>query len=371
MTEAWIHADYSSLDLPVPSDGIARTIAGGLPSILWGAFDPTNISQTYWDYVRLGAVRSITEQGIVPHHQVLNQRNIMASFEHHRTVLPHSHTNYWSESEGIPPQTDPDFLQDPGLTAFTLLNEGTPLVPSTQTYEVRSPQSVLTSVVGLNRPEDILNDQGFLLNNAEQRIQILVPDDVLYNCLEVIEAQTGSTDLIAPFNDECQPSLGTLYYQNEVCLSYDGSVLPENDVLAATPWSLQSDDPSHVSASAFAGVLTYSTDGVGTRTIYRNNTPLPDSISLQTEIRYRLRLLQDSSGGLGDSQVRFGFSSPGMTLGLAFITSPLGERYVLAIDLNSGITVGGIPFDFYDGSFHDYRLVRDPSSASVQIFIDG
>lgn len=371
VSDPWIHADYNNLDLPSSLGQIPRTIAGGLPSVTWGAFDPANISQTYWDYVRLGAVRSQTELGIVPHHQVLNQRNIMASYEHHRTLIAHPHTNFWSESEGIPPQTDPDFLQNPLLEAYTKLNDGTPLVPSTQTYEVRSPQATLVSVSGLNRPEDVLNDQAFVLNESAQRVQIIVPDDVLYNCLKVIETVEGDARLVAPFDDECQPySLGTLYFQNEVCLSYDGSVLPENDTTASTPWTLASDDGSHVSATSFAGVLTYGTDVVGTRTVYRNNTPLPDSISLQTEVKFRLRLLQDSTGGLGDSQVRVGFSSPGVTIGLAFVTTPLGERYVLAVDLNNGKTVGGIPFDFYDGAYHDYRLVRDPGSASIQIFID-
>ena len=370
VTEPLIHADYSAVDLPPSTAGIAWVISGALPSVLWGAFDPTNVSQTSWDYVRLGAVRSISELGIVPHHQVLNQRNVIASFEHHRTNIPHAHTDFWSESEGIPPQTEPDLLRDPNLVAYTLLNDSTPLVPSTQTYEVRSPTPVLVSTVGLNRPEDVLGSQAFLLNNASQTIQILVPDDVLYNCLQVIESSIGDPDLIFPFDDECQPSFGPLFFQKEVCLSYDGSVLPENDPAAITPWTRVSDNATHQFASAFAGVLTYGTDATGTRTTYRNNSPLPDSIGLEVEVKFRLKLLLDSTGGLGDSQVRVGFSSPGATVGLAFVTTPLGERYVLAVDLNNGQTLGGIPFDFYDGSYHDYRLVRTPATAAIQIFID-
>jgi hypothetical protein len=365
-----IQADYSNTSLPPSSAGIPRTISSGLPSVTWGAFDPTNLSQSSWDYVRLGAVRSISEMGIVPHHQILNQRNVMASFEHHRTNIPHKHTDFWSESEGIPPQTEPDVLRDPNLVAFTLLNDRTPLVPLTQTYGVRSPLPVLVPVAGLNRPGGLLNDQAFLLNTAEQEVQIVVPDDVLYNSLQVIERSTGSMDIVAPFDDESQPSFGPIYFQKEVCLSYDGSVLPENDTTASTPWFRVSDNPAHQFASAFAGVLTYGTDSTGTRTLYRNNTPLPDAIGLRTEVTFRLRLLQDSSLGLGDSQVRVGFSSPGVTVGLAFVTTPIGQRYVLAVDLNNGQTVGGISFDFYDGAYHDYRLVRDPETASIQIYID-
>ncbi len=362
---------YNNIDLPSSAVGVPRAIAGGLASISWGAFDPSNISQTSWDFVRFGATRTQSELGIVPHHQILNQRNVMASYEHHKTLIPHAHTDFWSESEGIPPQNDPDFLRDPNLIAFTLLNEQTPLVPETQTYEIRRPTPVLVSISGLNRPEDVLNSQAFVLNNGAQELKILVPDDILYNSLQVIERSTGSPDLIAPFDDECQPrDLGTLHFQNTVCLTYDGTVLPENDPNAITPWTRESDDDTHQFESAFAGILTYGTDGIGTRTTYRNNTPLPDSIGLHTEIKFRLKLLQDSTGGLGDSQVRVGFSSPGVTVGLAFVTTLLGERYVLVVDLNNGATVGGIPFDFYDGTYHDYRLVRDPGSAAVQIFID-
>lgn len=362
---------YNNLDLPSGVVGVARTIAGGLPSITFGAFDPTNLSQTSWDFVRFGATRTQPELGIVPHHQVLNQRNVMASFEHHRTMIPHTHTDFWSESEGIPPQTEPDLLRNPALVAYTLLNDRTPLVPSTQTYEVRSPTPVLTPIHGLNQPADVLGDQGFVLNDASQEVRIIVPDDVLYNSLQVIERSTGDPDLIAPFDDECQPSFGTIHFDHTSCLTYDGTTLPEDDTTAVTPWTRASDNPANQFASVFGGILTYGTDGVGTRTTYRNNTPLPDQIGLQTEVKFRLRVLQDASGGLGDSQVRVGFSSPGVTVGLAFITSPLGERYVMAVDLNNGLPVGGIPFDFYDNAFHDYRLVRDPGSASIQIFIDG
>jgi hypothetical protein len=371
VTEPLIHVGYNSLDLPPSTSGIARTVAGGLASITWGAFDPTNISQTSWDYVRFGATRRQPELGIVPHHQVLNQRNVMASYEHHKTNIAHQHTDFWSESEGIPPQTEPDLLRNVNMTAFTLLNDRTPLVPLTQTYEVRRPTPVLTPIAGLNQPNNVLNSQAFVLNNGAQEVRIIVPDDVLYNSLQVIERDTGDPDLITPFDDECQPDWGTFNFQKTVCLTYDGTVLPENDTTAASPWTRASDDVSHQFATAFAGVLTYGTDATGTRTTYRNNSPLPDSIAMQTDVTFRLKLLQDSSGGLGDSQVRLGFSSPGVTVGLAFVTTPLGERYVMAVDLNNGRTVGGIPFDFYDGLYHDYRLVRDPVHAAIQIFIDG
>lgn len=343
--------------------GLPHGIAGGLPSITWGAFDPTNLSQTAWQYVRYGITRPVTETAIVPPHQVLNQRNIINSYERHTTNIPHTLTDFWSESEGIPPQTEPDLLRNPNLTAYTLLNEGTPLVPSTQTYEVRRPTPILVPVVGFNNVQDLLNSQSFVMNESEQRIELLVPNDVLYNSLQVIETDTGTPNLIAPFNDESQPySYGTLSFQNVTCLTYDAQTLPELDPTAATPWAFEAADPTHVTRSVFGGVLTYGTDSTGTTTAYINNTPLPDCPSLTTQVTFKLKLLNDASGGLGDSQVRFGLSAPGLTASLGFVTMPNGQRYVLIIDQNSGRVVGGILFDFLDGNFHTYRIVRNPTA---------
>jgi hypothetical protein len=364
---------YNNLDLPASSSGIFKGIAGGLPSISFGAFDPTNVSQTAWDFVRFGITRSVSELRAVPHHQILNQRNVMASPEHLRTAIPHNHTDYWASSTGIPSQVDPDFLQSSGLVAFTLLNEGTPLVPLTQTSETRAGHDlrpIQEPLSGLNRPEDVLGSQSFTLNDAETQWKLHIPDDVLYNSLAVIESKTGATDLLTPFCDGVGPQFGPIYYQNEVCLWYDGDVLPELDPTAPTPWVFEADDDSHVNRSAFAGVLTFGTDATGTKTVYRNATPLPDSAGLETEARFRLKLLSDGSGGLGDTQVRFGLSAPGMTLGLAFVTTSLGERYVLVRDLQAGIVVGGAPFDFGDGNFHTYRIVKDIRTASVRIYLD-
>jgi hypothetical protein len=364
-----IQLGYNNLDLPSSLAGIVRKISGGLPAIAFGAFDPTNLSQSSWDFVRFGIVRSPVELRTVPPHQILNQRNTISSPEHLTAMVAHPHTGFWSSSTGIPPQTAPDFLQDATIAAYTRLNQGTPPMLLTQTSEVRHPVPTLVPISGLNRPEDVLNNNGpFILNNATSQIRLIVPDDVLYNSLQLVETITGDSDILAPFDDSFS-DLGTLSYQNRVCLVYDGTALPEN-TLSPTPWTIQSDNPSEVSRSAFAGVLTYGTLGVGTKTAYRNMTPLPDAPGLQTQILFRIRLLNDASGGLGDSQVRFGFSAPGLTFGLGLVTVVTGERYVLVYDMNSLTIVGGLPFDFLDGLFHDYRIVRDPSAGTVQLFID-
>jgi len=369
--DALITIGYNEIDLPVSSVGVPTVIAGGLPSITWGAFDPTNLSAVIWDFVRYGITRSPTELRIAPHHQILNQRNVMASPEHLRTTIKHPHTDFWSSDVGIPPQTEPDFLKNPLLIAYTLLNEGTPLVPSTQSTDVQTPIATTEFVSMLNAIEDLLNTDGdFKLNDGSKRHILKIPNGVLYTGLQVLETTTGVLNQVTPFCDECEsPDWGTLYWQKEVCLKYDGAVLPENSG-ASTPWTRVDDIPANVFATPFSGVLTYGTTGP-TRTVYRNPTSLPDSVGLTTEIKVRMRVLQDTTFGLGDSQVRLGFSSTaGFTLSLAFVTTPLGERYVLLVDQNTLKVLGGIPFDWYDGLFHVYRMVRDPMTASVNVFVD-
>ncbi len=369
--EPLIRVGYNSLDLPSSGLGIVRVLSNGLPAVIFGSFDAENLEQSSWDFVRYGITRSLTELRIAPHHELLNQRNVMASPEHIFTTLAHNHTDYWSSSTGIPPKKDPDFYSNSSLAAFTQLNDSTPLVPRTQTFEVRAPYPTQEFIAGLNRPEDVLNNDGdFVINDGTLRFRLIVPDDVLYTSLDVVEQTSGEIYLLAPFDDEGQPYALGVEYLKEVCLEYTGDVLPEDDTSASTPWSLLSDDPGEVSASVFSGILTYGTSAIGTKTVYRNNTPLPDAPGLQTEVLFRLRLLNDTTAGTGDSQVRFGLSAPGLTVALAFVANPLAGRFVLVVDLNNGNVLGSTTFDYLDGLFHTYRIVRDPGAGNISVFID-
>lgn len=366
-----IRIGYNSIDLPSSGSGIVKTLSNGLAAIAFGSFSPENLEQSYWDFVRYGITRSPTELRIAPHHQFLNQWNVMESPERLYTALPHELTSFKSSSTGIVPKKDPDFLRDPGLPAFTQLNDSTPLVPSTQTFEVRGPFPVQEYVSALNNPEDVLNNDGdFTLNDSTIHYRLIVPDDVLYTSLDVIEQVTGEEDLIAPFGECCGPAFSGFEYQKEVCLTYDADsdLLPENDTSAPTPWVRESDFPIDVTASVAAGTLTYRT--TGSKTVYKNNTTLPDAPGLQTEAKFRLRLVDDATLGTGDTQVRFGLSAPGLTIALAFVTSPIAERYVLVVDLNNGAYLGAVSFDFLDGNFHDYRITRDPGAGLVRVSID-
>jgi hypothetical protein len=364
-----IQVGYNSIDLPSSGVGLVRGLADGLPAIAFGSFSSQNLEQSSWDFVRYGISRSPTEMRIVPHHQNINQRNVMESPERLTSIVPHTLTDFWSSSTGIVPKKDPEFLGSSGQRAYTQLNDSTPLVPSTQTYEVRRPTPTQQFIAGLNDPANVLNNLGdFVLNDGRVQYRLLVPNNILYRALDVIEQSTGEPSLLAPIGDEPNPTYGGVQYVKEVCLDYVPNTLPEDDVAAPTPWFRQSDVPGDVTASVSGGVLTYRT--AGSATVYKNNTTLPDAPGLQTEAKFRLRLLDDATLGTGDTKVRFGLSAPGLTVALAFVTTPNAERYVLVVDLNSGNYMGSVSFDFLDGSFHDYRIVRDPGEGVVRVFID-
>lgn len=367
--ELLVELAYNQMDLPASSKGILSVLSNGLPSIAFGAFDPANLSQTVWKSVKYAVARHVPGETNARHH-VLNQQNVITSPEHLFTDIPHAHTNYRSSSTGIPPLDTPDFLERTDVSAFTQLNEGTPLVPLTQTYDVRRPLPTMRFVSATGRLDCRLNSKSFRTNDGRKEVRIIVPNDVLYNSLRVIERKEGEQGLLAPMDDDCQPMYGHFSYQNEVCLKYEGNELPETTPNSPTPWEFEAEDPTHVQRTANNGVLTMSTDATGTRAIYRNNTPLLDEQSMQSEAKFRVRLLNDSSGGVGDSNARFGISAPGFTVGLGFVTSPLGERMVVAYDLNARKVVGALYFDFLDGEYHTYRIVKNVATQSVDIFVD-
>jgi hypothetical protein len=221
------------------------------------------------------------------------------------------------------------------------LNEGVPLVPSTQTYEVRKPDP------------------------------FSVPSDILYNKLQVLEEIEGSSQsVISPASDEVGFSNTSLSFRGDVVGIYAGSALPEQDSDFGTPWSLGSTTPSEVTTTVLGGELTYSVGSSGATTIYRNPTPLTNETSFTTTLEFKLKLVVDSSLWSGDSGVRFGFSAWGLSAALAFVSVASGEREVQLLDLHSNEVLGAISFDYLDSDYHTYQLIRNVEEGSLDFLID-
>ena len=195
-----IRIEYNHVTLPPSSAGLPSIINRGLPSVSWGAFDSTNLSQTAWDFVHYAITTSPIEVKIVPPHQVSNQRNVMASPEHLFGTLPHAHTQYSSASTGVPYQWEA-YVNDPSVRAFTKLNEGTPPVPLSQTFSKARTVTipVLPSGFGNSSFGTDLFGSGSL---PDTTITIPASTGSLYNNIEVIEKTSGETDLLSAFSDE-------------------------------------------------------------------------------------------------------------------------------------------------------------------------
>jgi hypothetical protein len=201
-----IQIEYNNTTLPSALLGLPSQFNRGLPSITWGAFDPTNLSQTAWSFLQYGITRAPIEVQAVPPHQVSNQRNVMSSPEHLFGKVAHNHTQYSSASTGVPYLWE-EYANNPSVHAFTQLNDGTPLVPSTQTYDVRKkkiPPFPPYSATGFGGSALGVDGFGFgpLGNVPSLRVRFNVPDGVLYNRLEVIERSSGEPDLLSAFSDD-------------------------------------------------------------------------------------------------------------------------------------------------------------------------
>jgi len=256
----WINVEYS--DLPRAPSQIIGTVS-------WGSLDADGIVQSRWDYVRYRMFKHPTEDRIAPEHMVLNQYNMITSGEPTQdvtletvivqtmdktrlsllpthlfaesiykvidgsTIWTREHWSFDPDSQLLTLQPDPltgavrefsaehanvTVLFTPGkpvtstylasqplLDGVTLLNEGTPPVPKSQTAE-----STIETVYGshLNDPEDVLNDDpDFVLNDPHRVISHTDVEGSLYEALQFIEVDNdGETDLIASI---CERGPGT------------------------------------------------------------------------------------------------------------------------------------------------------------------
>lgn len=129
-----ISVPYDVLTLPPARSSFLHEASRGRPFIAFGAFSPSSISRTRWDFVRYSVGKITMTDLLVPPHQVLNQANVVASPDHLRTQVPHRHQGFSVYSGGTPID---EFMADAGVPAFTVLGDRTPPVPATQNLETR------------------------------------------------------------------------------------------------------------------------------------------------------------------------------------------------------------------------------------------
>lgn len=256
----WINVEYQRLPRPEDLTLGADFTGSRLGRVGFGSISPHSISQTQWDWVRYRLFRHPTEDRIAPEHMVLNQYNVVTSGEptqdrglekvaietmdRTRLTLRPTHlyaksvykvidgTTIWTSEHYtfdrasqvltlVPdsttgevrqfsadhasvtvmfvagdPVTNTYLEQHPLLDGVTLLNEGTPPVPKSQTAE--SEIEIVSGSV-LNDPSDVLNDDpDFVLNDPHKTLRHKNVEGSLYESLDFIEVKDdGDEGLIA------------------------------------------------------------------------------------------------------------------------------------------------------------------------------
>lgn len=146
------------------------------------------------------------------------------------------------------------------------------------------------------------------------------------------------------------------------------------DTAQAVSWFIVSDDPASVTAVLISGpsdFLRYGTISPGTRTAYMANTGLTDAPSLDYEATFKVRINSATLDSNGDTGVYVGVggsSGPGYTAAIGFDYID-GVRYVKIQDLNAGVAVFRRAFDWNDGNFHTYKLVKRTATNSLSLVI--
>jgi len=361
---------FSYLDLP-DAYGTFFDIEGGAGSgVYWGSFDESALVLSEWDYLRFTIAGAKGFDVIAPHHEILNQQNVIASPDHiYGDVADHSHTNFLSSSTGIPTPIEDYYDKKEVIDAYTQLNQDTPPVPLTEEAFLTKVESF---IVVLNDPLFVLNDFKFLINDASKSVELQVNERGLYNALDLRSKTTGNIDdHIYPAFDK---GLGEMEidFTGTLCFEYDGTVVPEDTVYPSgvPDWGLEG--TSDYQSYASDGKLTFSSWGSGTKS-YVNYNPIFGA-RFPVDLEFSLKVTQDISSGAGDTLIRFELRNDVFPIRFGLATSPLGEKLVklfsVSLPSEEESIIGNISFNWDDGSAHIFKLHINPYYEMIKIFID-
>lgn len=252
--EVEVHVDGGTTpEISVPYRELPRANADFVKTelgyVAFGALDPSTHSHVLWDRVHYDVTNGRETQRTLEY-SVLNQYNVMTSGEPVYDEDPETVTIpvmdgltrlslvgmkaekvlevvdgtgsdvNWTlvdpdtlDINGDPDEVTVTFVQaEPWSMEYldnnhpaTLLNEGTPPFPLSQTGELNTsiePRSVL------NNPEDTLNDDlDFLLNDGRVVVRVSRDDSDLYECLEISTTEKGDQDDVLHPADDRMTSL--------------------------------------------------------------------------------------------------------------------------------------------------------------------
>lgn len=320
-TAAWAVVEYAEL----PTD------PNGLGGVSFGALDSRTITQQRWDSVRYRIRGGVEGFGIAPQGMVLNRAFTLTSGEINLDITPEvvtvssrspygvyipdsamyadrvfvvqvdgavvspsvwafdSATQILSFDEASPlpsahhevtvtfapgrPVTQTYLCSQPLSGSVTLLNEGTPPVPSSR--DENTLREVEAGSI-INDPDDVLDDAESLILNDPSRVVVFSdPSDALYADLQFCEVSEGESVHITSICDGPGPGLGLAALEIEGDFTGDPYTVPEGP---AGPWGGTSPvykgsathfDPSKV-LTASGGFILGGNLGPGTAILYPN-----------------------------------------------------------------------------------------------------
>lgn len=329
----WINVEYAHLPR-------AKTTFGGVE---FGALSGRALTQQRWRRVRYRVYTHTTEDYTSPHHMVLNQYNVITSGERgtDKTVetvtvqsltsttvsLKPAHiyaarvftvtdgstvysTTTWSfdadtqvitlttplSAENTPvtvsfapgkPVTSTYLKAQPLLDSVTLLNEGTPPFPKSQTATATSS---VVSGSALNNPNDTLNDGDldFILNDPYQTLEFTDVEGSLYDQLSFFELDDkGQRGLISIVCDGPAPGEGFSG------LAVEGTMFTEQfkaQDATVTDGPFSQTSVFHASGGNYVG----GNLGPGTMVLYPTAPAIKTPGSGAIERRMRLNMRMDS-----------------------------------------------------------------------------
>ena len=361
--------EYKNAFIPVAPGLFDETVVSKFVS--WGSFNSDGLSRSTWDFFRY-RIFDGSEGIIAPHHQFLNQHNVISSHEHNTTILPHTDADQPFSSMGVPSDT---FIQSDGLVAYTVLNEDTPPVPMTQEVELVTTLEPAHSIN--NPPDDILNDNpDFLLNDGTQ---IIVTDDSgqggwnhwgdksgLYSCAEFFDQHTGEQGLLTVACD--------VYGLAELIFNYSSACL---DLGMDTDPTTEGYTFDGTGGGTF--VVNFISDLVVfnhplTGQAFFTNQSTPDDVPnlLQGEmanvtVEARIKIVSYENPSRRD--IGFTFYDGVRQIQLTIGELPTSESVVLISGVDGARYV--LWDDWTDGGFHTFKLTKNATLHQIDLEIDG
>lgn len=234
---------------------------------------------------------------------------------------------------------------------------------------------------GTNRQPFSLANNDIMFVSVDNGPQIKVVFQSTDTTLANVIARINGTPGIPPgfawddFDDKVHLVSPTIGPSSAIAVSGVAAVKLGLDTAQFTPWIIASDVPSNVSVVVNPGppdFLRYQTTGTGTKTVYKSASGLPDVTSLDFEVLFSVRINATSPDSSGDTNIYFGISGiagPGFSAAIGFEVIS-GINYVKLQDLKANKCLFRKAFNWADGAFHNYKIIRSVLTDSFSLEVD-